>query len=144
MLRLLKILLLWMLFAALPVQGFAASMGMSCGQGHEKAPAAAVSMHVMTDAGMHHRHEGGDDDRHAAGLAHVGSADHAGDHGAHPHTHTSCSACAACCTGAAAPPLAFSPLPALTGGDGTFLAPLPLFVGVVPAGIERPPRAVSV
>jgi hypothetical protein len=56
------------------------------------------------------------------------------------HADVSCSACAACCVGAAAPPLAVTP--STNHENSPTLAPPPdaLHTGFIPAGLERPPR----
>src|SRR5213595_318222 len=111
--RVLRIMVMWLLGLAVPVQGFAAASMIGCGTGH-----GATGMHSHAQ-GMH-GHE-----RSAAPHSHDGYADAMAHGGHHHHTDTasdgdahtshadsakgskfskaSCSACASCCTSAALP-----------------------------------------
>lgn len=136
--RILKTLLLWILIAALPVQGLAAASNASCGPAHHvSAAAAAVADQHHGDASIHH-HDGG---MHAAG--HVAAADTveapsaAGDHGY-------CSACAACCIGATGPPPALTLVISDRCSEAIAIFAPPAFAGHIPAGLERPPRILPV
>lgn len=134
-------LLLWFCIAALPVQGMAAAMRTCCAPAADiSAPVAAASdhstAHVTTHAGMAHS-------QHCADMAEpmTPACDHPQTHD-NKHDAGSCSACAACCF--AAPPamptsIVFTPL-SLSSAKIS-LAPLPLFTGHIPGGLERPPRS---
>ncbi len=127
--RTLKTLLLLLLIAALPLQGAAAAMRLSCGPDHHPAQAAPA-------AGAHH---------HSASAPHsdadqaaFGTADHA-DHApvasdGHAHSY--------CCVGSAAPPSTAIPTVARDGSEFIAVAPPPLLTGFIPASLERPPRTV--
>ena len=54
-----------------------------------------------------------------------------------------CSACAACCAGAVAPPPTVSLDPAVFSARASVLPPVVSFVGFIPPGPERPPKHVS-
>src|SRR5437879_5124973 len=102
--RVLKTLLLWLLIATLPIQGFAAAM-MSCGPNHHES----LSTAIMADEHHHdakaaHRHL--HDDAAMSPVADGASSDFLTNKspGTHKHKSASCSACAACCVGATAPP----------------------------------------
>lgn len=110
--------LLWILMAALPLQGSAAIFA-AC-----KTQAAASTQDC-------HQHD----------VSPGGNVQHAGDDTAEPHGK--CSTCASCCTAATAPPLA-AVLPAPFPRAGRALPPPePAYAAIFPAGLERPPRAVS-
>jgi hypothetical protein len=139
--RFLKILLLWLLLAALPFQGMAAAMQAACGPA-ERSDSAGTAMSMQP-----HHHDGD-----AADMAHAGAAD---GHTAtksplssdeSPDTrqaHSGCSACATCGVGAAAPPPALD-LPAVHGDSlPAVISPIPLVAGIVPGGLERPPKRVT-
>lgn len=135
-----KILLLWLLALAIPVQGFAAAL-QSC------APAMQQVMHVTNDvaapAVQQHQHHAGH------GMHDVKTADAAPAHDdlSHATHHTqhkdaSCSYCAACTTGAVFP-LALNALPAPDLPSREFIAlPADGFVGYLPENPDRPPAFI--
>lgn len=116
-------LLLWILIAALPLQGSAVAF-MSCGVG--TAPSASVEHHNGDAAAATH-------EEHCAQSA--------TDHLSAPHGK--CSHCASCCVGAAAPPAVPSLLmpTAFTTFAGSAVEPA--MTAYVPATLERPPRRLS-
>jgi hypothetical protein len=129
---LLRLLVLWLLALALPLQGAAATL--RCGGSMHGAAHAAASMHAGPAAHAEH-------DAHAEGTTGAGLASHA-----HPAGHASgkapsCSACASsCCSPAALPALPTVALPEPTGGT---MAAVPVVRTPVflTDGPERPPRA---
>jgi hypothetical protein len=141
--RIFKTLLLWLLMAALPLQGFAAAMRMSCGpEHHEALPAVAMAKaHHHAGGSVHHHHDGmmHAHDEEAANSA--GSSDNRPD--TNQHKSSFCSACAACCAGAAAPPSLMVWSPVFTSSEATFITPATLVTGFIPGGLERPPRQLS-
>lgn len=145
--RLLKIFLLWLLIAALPLQGMAAVVKASCGQRHHTAVMAADA----TRYERHHAHEDGDAHHGGHGHGTVATADHelqnADEDSPSDSTnlaHAACSACAACCVGAVAPPSSLS-LASVLGKVSTAITPPALsFTGFIPPGLERPPKSLSV
>ncbi|MCE9657960.1 MAG: hypothetical protein K8R60_05330 [Burkholderiales bacterium] len=143
----LRIALICLLAAALPVQGVAAATMGGCPPGGR----AAASGHHDSAAHSHpamHSHEAADD--HVAAPPHEAAHSHdtldggasslSEDHGAATHGAASkCSVCAVCCV-AAAPPrsvLVFEPFP-----SAEFFAPFMPSVAPVflTGGPERPPR----
>jgi hypothetical protein len=54
-----------------------------------------------------------------------------------------CSACAACCFGATAPPSVVSVAPVFGTFEVAVTPPIVSFTGFIPAGLERPPRHLS-
>ena len=127
-----RIIVLWILIVSLPVQGFAAAIGLPCTMAHASAAsagAASVDDCDHADMRMPQAQAGGD-------SAHQGQpCDQGGD-----HKHASCRACTACCVGAAAPPpFAFAGLEVhrcATHG----IPSVSSFAGWIPSRIERPPR----
>lgn len=142
MTRLLKKYLLWLLIAVLPIQGFAAVVQRSCGSGvmmHPNSsvePAAQVqSVHVMDAAAGIDQVVSEHDEcpEHASVLSKKAS-------GSHGYKHGSCSACASCCVGAAAPPVLLSfILPSNTPEVRRTSGATPV-IGFIPDSLERPPR----
>ena len=135
--------LVWLLLFSLPLQGYAAATMLSCGPNHHQMWAAAVTATVSHhDSGEarhehHHAHTTADDHDVTA------SGDVAGD-GASVHrlnklSKFKCSACAACCVGAALPtsPLEFLSFPPAVARDCSVPA---AHVGFFTDGPDRPPR----
>ncbi|WP_089398562.1 hypothetical protein [Noviherbaspirillum humi] len=141
MTRLLKTLLLWLLMAALPLQGLAAVVKSAC------APAEHATMIAANaDAGhrhaagtAHHHHDGAEASAHGAAHDTVKAAKAE----APAHKHASCSACATCCVGALAPPTPSLTTPDHAGSELVVLSPPALAVAHLTAGQERPPKPVS-
>ena len=148
MLRILRIVLLWLVALAVPVQGLAAATMLHCGPAHAAADTVGAGpsrgSHVGADASFHvhavdHQHDDGDA---ADPDAQSTDADAAGKTAAELHklSKSSCASCSACCAATA--------LPAVP-----ILLDSPLLAGSVPAarsvsaavfltdGPERPPRA---
>lgn len=137
MIRFLKTLLLWLIIAALPVQGLAAAINASCGPTHH----TDAQVRIMVES-PHHE----DSATHHHGHAHEEismdiQADSATDED-QQFKSSSCSACAACCVGAAAPPPVFIPATVPGGSQFVFISSAPLIISVTPAGLERPPKLV--
>lgn len=123
--------LMWLLLLALPLQGFAAATMLNCGPNHHRMLAAATagSTRVHAHAAVDH-HE----------MAKVGGgSDLSSVHHLDKVTKFKCSACAACCLGAALPTAAIAIVfipPAAT---------LAVFVSAshvdfLSGGLDRPPR----
>lgn len=128
------IFFVWLLFVALPLQGYAAAVNICCGQSYPK------TMEMQGAIPHHHDH-------HPVAMnTEAKSADqvaYAGD-GKHEHTHINksytCGTCAGCCMTLAAMPnhLIFKPIS--SHAPLTATEPTPLVTGFIPAGLERPPR----
>jgi hypothetical protein len=128
--RVLIRLLLWILIAALPLQGGAVAF-MSCDSG--MAPSGAGT--TPTYSAEHHS-------GNATAAAHEEHCAQSGtDHVSAPHGK--CSQCASCCIGAAAPPTVPSVLmpAAFTTFAGSAVEPA--MTAYIPATLERPPRRLS-
>jgi hypothetical protein len=147
--RLFKTFLLWLLIAALPVQGMAAVAKASCGPERHMSMATTVVMahlHAEDGAMMDHHHA----DQAMEGHLHAtdesdADASGSGTDSASQNTHKSayCSACAACCFGATAPPSSLSWKPVLGSHLAEALPALVQSTGHIPSRIERPPRHLS-
>lgn len=119
--------------AALPAQGFAAAVQLSCRHaGHNTVLNAPSSM-------QHHGH-----DRHGSGH-HVATGMEQHDAADSPasHKHASCSSCAACYSVAAVLPSAALSAPAHIGAQSHALSLEPLLTGYIPGGLERPPKDIA-
>ena len=137
----LRFWMLWLLACALPLQGIAAAAMLHCApqQGRVAMAAPTALVHAghghAADHDQHeqHVHHGHDADAEPVDAASTGDADGAAS-GAH-----ACSACAQCSNCSALPMQALS-LPAAPV-PGAVRTPAPvLHAGVVPDGLERPPR----
>lgn len=136
--RFLKTLLLWLMLVALPFQGIAASMQTVCapaaGNGSAGVPAPA-QVHHHDDTATHMAHA--DAGHHDASIKPANSPDNTHDG---EHQHAACSACANCCVGALALLSKPGPDSACRAALPVTAAPLPWLAGVVPSGLERPPK----
>jgi hypothetical protein len=132
--------LVWLLLLALPLQGFAAAAMLHCGPSHHRMLAASsvaaaeshMHAHMHATSGHHHGQE--------TGLEH-GAAD-AGTPAAHDLDTLSkfkCSACAACCTGAAMPTAALF-IPSLPPAGTPAVALIASRAEFLSGGLDRPPR----
>ncbi|MCR5869156.1 hypothetical protein [Aquincola sp. J276] len=151
--RLLRVIMLWWMVLALPMQGLAATAMLHCG---------AATSGAMAHAGSHQAHQDVQHDGLHSGMDHQAHENHGYPAAATPdaggatdgltpdepppgpaagplYGHA-CSACAACCVAmglpAAMPVLASAP--AATTAVATLVAPAPSFLT---AGPERPPRS---
>lgn len=152
MLRNLRIVLMWLMALAVPIQGYAAAAMFGCGPGHHSAMAlmgimaTAPALHGLqeqqpghddsAEVGSAHSHADADDSAAAApvpGLKAPGTTSKT--------TKGGCSPCASCCVVAALPTSAvtFQPVPPVD-----FFVPFaPHSVAVfLTEGLERPPRFI--
>ncbi|MBK4738819.1 hypothetical protein [Noviherbaspirillum pedocola] len=135
--RFLKTLLLWLLLAALPVQGMAAAAMAACGStGHGGAETALSVEHhqheasmAMSNQGMPHDHTVSDPAMHKA---------HHVKHGA-----SVCGTCANCCPGALALSLAPISMPQRAAAFALPAYPSPLLTSFIPSALERPPKRLA-
>lgn len=148
--RLLRIVCLWLVAVALPVQGLAAATMIHCGPAHARSTDAAAGegTHVHADSARHvhgtasHNHGG---DRTTAKQPAAEAGVHAGAEGAksvgdlHELAKSKCASCVSCCSATAlpsavpfldSPSLAESLVPVLPESVAVFLTD----------GPERPPR----
>jgi hypothetical protein len=132
MVRLLKLLLLYLMIAVLPVQALASVMQQTCPPGHIRQ-VAGDARHGKASP---HRAKVRVTKKHAF-LGKAVAADKAAQ-----HADSACSACVDCCvSGAMVPPVVVSR--ALHDRTEIHLsAHLSLVSGFIPDGIERPPRII--
>ena len=131
--RVLKTFMLWLLLAALPLQGFAAAVQASCG------PMAHHGSSEMVMQAESHNHEGDG----AASASIVAAAKSSGGLADAKHKSSFCSACATCCVGAVAPPSVSILTPVYSNSLPVIFSPVPLVAGFIPAGLERPPKRIT-
>ena len=139
-----KTFLLWLLIAVLPLHAAATTVGMSCGAVHQKAMQIAFVDHAhhddiaevteVTVYDHHHNHSANSlsDDSSMTADTSAGTA----------HQHSTCSNCTASCVGVAGPPSAFHSTPAILGTEMVVISPALLTAGIIPGGLERPPRHI--
>ena len=138
----LRLLIVWFIAIALPVQGMAGVTMAHCGSSHERMVAAA-----QVNAHHHAKHDAGVAHHHPADVA-DGAAQP--DHGAAPQAKAQssklsdlaqykCSSCASCCAGSALP----SAIPRLlepTAAPAVFAEEMVTVDAFVSDGPDRPPR----
>ena len=128
--RRLRLFFACLLLLALPLQGIAAAMKLSC-LAHESGAAVASHAHADADGAAHHH----SDDS----AANHESGDH-GAKGANHHADVSCSVCAACCHGAMKSETATVP----RFSAPSHAVPTPLAVAMLLRAVpppDKPPRA---
>ncbi|MFL6716298.1 MAG: hypothetical protein ACJ8G3_08050, partial [Burkholderiaceae bacterium] len=131
--RVLKTFMLWLLLAALPLQGFAAAIQTSCG------PMAHHGPFEMVMEAQRHHHEGDG----AASPSTVAAAKSSGISADTKHKSAFCDACTACCVGAVALPSDSVLTAVYSNSLPVVSAPTPLVSGFIPAGLERPPKRIT-
>jgi hypothetical protein len=134
--------LLWLLIAALPVQGMAAATQATCGPAHHN-----VMQSEIQSASSVHVHPHGLDPAHHHGTPALNDSTSGTDlttgkqwTSSNQLASSYCSACAACCVGAVAPPSAIVNLPELKKSESVTVSPITLLVGYLPFNLDRPPR----
>lgn len=136
--RLVRLTLMWLLAAALPLQSVSAATMRACGVGQHGHMTVQAASHSHSTAAHAHAHAHGADasaGRHEhteVGHVHPGTASQ--EDGAHK-----CSACASCCVSAVVSTQGFSFEP-VTLTDHFALLAARAFAAFVPEGFERPPR----
>lgn len=133
--RFLKTLLLSLLMLALPIQGFATVVGLSCGPAHQQHGLTAFS-----DAHAHSRHADQAAQDSGSDQTVVTHGQHSDTTDAPQASASTCSACAACCVGAVIPPSSLNLTPLDHGIIADIPAPDTMSPGHIPDGLKRPPR----
>ena len=136
--------MMWLLLIALPLQGFAAATMVHCGPNHHRMLTTAIGEHGaagghMASAAHAHPHEMVHADHHPTATPSGAGNDAPSVQELDKLMKFKCSACAACCMGAALPTaaLTFEPFPPLMTPDSFVPA---THVGFVTDGPDRPPR----
>jgi hypothetical protein len=126
--RSIKTFMLWLLLAALPLQGFAAAMQLSCGPTRHAvsspAPVAAAAHEHQHDAHLPAKSPEQEQDHSAMGK----------------HAGSTCSACLACCIAALALPSCGVMAPVYSAAVPAAAASPLLLADFIPGGPERPPK----
>lgn len=138
----LRLLIVWFIAIALPVQGMAGVTMAHCGSSHERMGGA-----TETTQHRHADHDASAADHHGAVLANdVNQADHstAGKVGAQPGklsdlAQYKCSSCASCCAGSALPSAA-PHMPEPTAAPAVFAEEVVTVDAFASDGPDRPPR----
>jgi hypothetical protein len=147
--RFLKYFLLWLLMAALPVQGMAAIIKANCGTRHHTSFSVGMAApeKAMAQEHVHGAHFSDAQAEAASEWAETKAAEAKNsltNSGELPnHSASYCSACAACCTGAVAPPVSISAVPVADSVGGAVVYLPDSYLGFIPAGLERPPKSFS-
>ena len=147
-----KNLFTWLLLLAVPLQGYAASTMLICGQGHHASASrttARVAEQNATSA-ANHDHSAAHQDHASHAHQHIKSQfdlenaaspqDHALTKVKGKHLSGKCSVCASCC-GSAAMISTFVLPPLERASSMVEPLPLPHIVDITIHGFERPPRA---
>lgn len=143
-------LLLWLLMAALPLQGMAAVIKANCGPKHHtvsvSAPAeSTMPAHHAQNFHEEHASSHGSDASNIAEKqlpANDASSSVPAQSGSH-HASYYCSGCTTGCTGATAPPLAFSAISVPVHAEDVAIPPVVSYFGFIPPSLERPPKPFS-
>jgi hypothetical protein len=143
MTRSLKTFLLWLLIAVMPFQAFATNVLRVCSSGHQgmtivtPAPAPAAHVEVGSETANHSMAQQSPDDDECTEVA----SSSTNDKGCPDSPKLgSCSACAACCVGAFAPPAMHSFVSPSNVAEVHETFGSTLVVGFIPDSLERPPR----
>jgi hypothetical protein len=131
--RVFKTVMLWLLLAALPLQGFAAAVQTSC------SPMTHHDSSEMVMQAHSHGHEADDAESSTTFV----SAKPSGGSVDAKHKSSFCSACATCCIGAVAPPSVSVMTPVYRSSLPVVSSPPALVAGFIPAGLERPPKRIT-
>jgi hypothetical protein len=141
----LRTFLLCLLMAALPLQGLAAVVKASCGPAHHglsSATVAAQADHHAQAGATHQDHHDQDQLASVSSATAAAASPDGGSAQADFHASSYCSACAACCTGAVAPPSAALSDSSVDAADSGAPSAVPLVAGFISAGLERPPKRI--
>lgn len=133
MIRTLKLLLLYLVMAALPLQGMAAVMKQACAPD----PARQTASDSRAVKKAQHRVKARSAKAHGAAGAQEPAASHPAQ-----HDDSGCGACLGCCVGGAAPPLAEAGRTPHDSTEQYLSSHHSLLAGYIPDGIERPPREI--
>jgi hypothetical protein len=139
--RLLKIVLLWLIALAVPIQGAAAATMVLCGPIHQRI-AIVSQVEAATTHGTHDQHKS---HHHVSADAKAsGHHDSQKDMSELPTGKYSCSACAACCSSTAISGPAYLVPDLIFVSNNPVAAEASPFSGFVPEGPEHPPRSILV
>ena len=139
----LRLLIVWFIAIALPVQGMAGVSMAHCGSSHERmgdAAQAAPYQHADHDAGAAHHHEGdAADELDSAARATAGQTQMKSGK-LSDLAQYKCSSCASCCAGSALPSTMLR-LPQVTAAPAVFTEEMVTVDAFASDGPDRPPRS---
>jgi hypothetical protein len=143
--RLVRLLLICIIAAAIPLKGLAAVTMLGCGPGHSRQAAASMQAHHSGSASLKSSHHGVADTSVASAALDAGEAADIAD-GASPESSKDsaaavkmkCGGCSPCCAAAAPAPEQQTGPPDLQASRFTFSSAG--YVGVVTDVPHRPPR----
>jgi hypothetical protein len=135
---LVRILMLWLLIASLPMQGIAAAMNIPCALTHgAMANPGIAPMEGCDEPGMiMPAAERGPQEQVSTGTTRHDMPCNKDS----SQKHSSCRTCSACHIGAFAPPSYIVSAPAVTHFTDDYTSPTSSVKGWIPARIDRPPR----
>jgi len=138
----LRLLVVWFIAIALPVQGMAGVTMAHCGSSHERMAAAAQvtpHQHANHDAGVAHHHDG--DSAHGTdAVDHTKAAqDPVKSDKMSNLAQYKCSSCASCCAGSALPS-AMPRIPQVAATPAVFAEEMVSVDAFASDGPDRPPR----
>ncbi len=141
--KLIKLLAVWILVFALPVQWFAAATMMNCEQSHSHEAKSLAEGH------NHAMHSGHDEGVSHEATAHVDIADATDNHATHhssstKHACSHCGTCTVCCASTAIVATSLTLPLQFDSNKASLACSAPQFTSFISAGIERPPRSILV
>jgi hypothetical protein len=130
-----RIFLLWLLIVALPMQGFASALNISCAAHHDASSTVSAAHEHHAQNASHSRHCD-------SATTQDSDSDTAKDHYA-MDKNMPCSACAIYCASMVMLPATLT-VNSLAASAPTLAIPVDFpFTGFIPSGLERPPRITS-
>ena len=152
---LIRVLLIWLLVLAVPVQGAAAATMAACGPNHHGGVPTALTQQTLSAMHAHHGTQVQMAHKHHDTFAGVGQVDQETASSTSPESSTvaatpangghsdphKCSACASCCSAGAILDTVLK-IPAPVATSTVFSAVVPTVDAVAVDGPDRPPRMV--
>ena len=142
--KLIKLLAVWILVFALPMQGFAAATMsmMDCEKSHSHEA-------KNLDKGQNHAIHSGHDETTSHEATHEHVADSTDNHATHhstsdKHACSHCGTCTVCCTSTAIVASSLTVPPQFDDIKANLAYSASQFTSFISAGIERPPRSILV
>jgi hypothetical protein len=138
--KLVRLLVMWLVALALPIQGVAAATMRHCGSESAHAGAVVVDQSIHADSDSPPMVAGTAEYKHHGVHVHVDAAEPAHDHAS--HDKGSCSACASCCSAAALLTTPVMPMAATVVRSAAIALPTTLLAAFLTDGPDRPPRSI--
>ena len=140
--KFIKLLAIWILVFALPMQGFAAATMMNCEKSHSYEAKSLAEGH------NHATHSGHDEATNHEAI-HENVADATDNHVTHhsssnKHTCSHCCTCTVCCASTAIVASSLNVPTQFDNSKANLAYSAPQFTSFISAGLERPPRSILV